>query len=62
MIVFILSAALVGVCGALILVALHRANEAMTRRNLARLTPQDAPERATGHPWHLRPLARAAGL
>lgn len=51
MIWFILSAVFVGALGALGLVLLHRANEAMTRRALVGVVRQNAPEAATGHPW-----------
>ena len=34
-----------------VLVLLHRANERQTRRTIAGIVPQNAPERATGHPW-----------
>ena len=34
-----------------VLVILHRANDAMTQKTLSGIVPQRAPERATGHPW-----------
>jgi len=36
---------------ALVLVLLHKANERQTRRHLAGIAPQQAPEWTTGHPW-----------
>jgi hypothetical protein len=50
MTLYIISAVIVGALGALLFLALHRANDAMTRRNLAG-SAHNTPERTTGHLW-----------
>jgi len=44
---------------ALVLVLLHKANERQTRRHLAGIAPQQAPEWTTGHPLGILRRQRA---